>query len=138
MRHDQDAYHCENNIITTNIVGCANNTSLITSTTSGKDTEENLSEYMIKEKASLKQSVSSLLAALDQIIVHPSKAEDTGSTIQTGISCSTFCEYFFQGVINGHHICCLLRAIYFPVASGTQRVCKNNTRRLSSPLASII
>jgi hypothetical protein len=32
---------------------------------------------MVKEKASLKQVVPSLLAALDQIIVHPSKAEDT-------------------------------------------------------------
>jgi hypothetical protein len=33
----------------------------------------------------LKQAVPSLLAALDQIIAHPSKAEDTGSIIQTGI-----------------------------------------------------
>ena len=40
---------------------------------------------MVKEKASLKQVVPSLLAALDQIIAHPSRAEDTGSTIQTGI-----------------------------------------------------
>ncbi len=40
---------------------------------------------MVKEKASLKQAVPSLLAALDQIIVHPNKDEDTGSTIRTGI-----------------------------------------------------
>jgi hypothetical protein len=39
---------------------------------------------MVKEKASLKQAVPSLLAALDQIIAHPSKAEDTGSIIWTG------------------------------------------------------
>jgi hypothetical protein len=32
---------------------------------------------MVKEKASLKQVVPSLLAALDQIIAYPSKAEDT-------------------------------------------------------------
>ncbi len=82
---EQDAYYCENNIMTTNIVGCANNLSPITSTTSGEAVEEYLSEYMVKEKASLKQAVPSLLAALDQIIVHPSKAEDTGSIIQTGI-----------------------------------------------------
>ncbi len=44
MQHKQDAYYCENNIITTNIVGCANNSSPITSTTSGKTTEEYLSE----------------------------------------------------------------------------------------------
>ncbi len=25
-RYEQDVYYCENNIITTNIVGCANNT----------------------------------------------------------------------------------------------------------------
>ncbi len=31
-RYQQDAYYCENNIITTNIVGCANNSSPITST----------------------------------------------------------------------------------------------------------
>ncbi len=80
-RYEQDAYYCKYNIITTNIVGCANNSSPITSTTSGEAAEEYLSEYMVKEKASLKQAVPSLFAALDQIIVHPSKAEDTGSTI---------------------------------------------------------
>jgi hypothetical protein len=79
------AYYCENNIITTNIVGCANNSSPITSTTSGEAAEEYLSEYMVKEKANLKQAVPSLLTALDQIIAHPSKAEDTGSIIRTGI-----------------------------------------------------
>jgi hypothetical protein len=37
---------------------------------------------MVKEKASLKQAVPSLLVALDQIIVaHPSKTEDAGSII---------------------------------------------------------
>ncbi len=30
--YEKDAYYCENNIITTNIVGCANNSSPITST----------------------------------------------------------------------------------------------------------
>jgi hypothetical protein len=84
IRNEQDAYYCENNIITTNIVGCASNSSPITSTTSGKATEEYMSEYMVKEKASLKQAVPSLLAALDEIIVHPSKAEDTGTAICTG------------------------------------------------------
>ncbi len=81
IRHEQDAYYCKNNIITTNIVGCANNSSPITSTTSGEAAEEYLSEYMVKERASLKQVVPSFLAALDQIIAHPSKAENTGSTI---------------------------------------------------------
>jgi hypothetical protein len=71
----------KNNIITTNIVGCANNSSPITSTTLGEAAEECLSEYMVKERASLKQVVPSFLAALDQIIAHPSKAENTGSTI---------------------------------------------------------
>ncbi len=80
-RYQQDAYYCEKNIITTNIVSCANNSSPITSTTFGEAAEEYLSEYMVKEKASLKQAVPSLLAALDQIIAHPSKAEDTESTI---------------------------------------------------------
>jgi hypothetical protein len=78
-------HNSENNIITTNIIGCANNSSLITSTTSSEAAEEYLSEYMVKEKASLKQAVPSLLASLDQIIAHPSKSEDTGSIIQTGI-----------------------------------------------------
>ncbi len=80
-RYKQDVYYCENNIITTNIVGCANNSSPITSTTSGEAAEEYLSEYMVKEKASLKQVIPSFFAALDQIIAHPSRAEDTGSTI---------------------------------------------------------
>jgi hypothetical protein len=84
-QYKQDAYYCKNNIITTNIVGCANNSSSNTSPTSGKAAGEYLSEYMVKEKSNLKQAVPSLLAAFDQIIVHPSKAEDTGSIIQTGI-----------------------------------------------------
>jgi hypothetical protein len=81
IQYDQDAYYCENNIITTNIVGYANNSSPIRSTTSGEAAEEYLSEYMVKEKANLKEAIPSLLAALDQIIAHPSKAEDTGSNI---------------------------------------------------------
>jgi hypothetical protein len=80
-QYGQDAYYCENNIITTNIVGCANNISPITSTISNEAAEEYLSEYMVKEKASLKQAVPLLLAALDQILLHPSKTEDTGSII---------------------------------------------------------
>ena len=95
-RYEQDAYYCENNIITINIVGCVNNSSPITSTTFGEVAEEYLSEYMVKEKASLKQAVPSLFVALDQIIVHPSKAEDTGSIIQTDTSCSTHREYLFR------------------------------------------
>jgi hypothetical protein len=84
-RYEHDVYYCKNNIIPTNIVGCASNSLPITSTTSCEAAEEYLSEYMVKEKANLKQAVPSLLAALDQIIAHPSKAEDTGSIIGTGI-----------------------------------------------------
>ena len=46
--------------------------------------EEYLSEYMTKERASLKQAVPALLVALDKITAHPSKAEDTGKAIRTG------------------------------------------------------
>ncbi len=63
-RYEQDAYYCENNIITTNIVGCANNSSSIISTTSDEAAEEYLSEYMVKEKASLKQAASSLFCCI--------------------------------------------------------------------------
>ncbi len=63
--YEQDAYYCENNIITTNIVGCANNFSPITSATSREAAEEYLSEYMVKEKTNLKRAVPSLLGALD-------------------------------------------------------------------------
>jgi hypothetical protein len=55
--NEQDAYYCKNNIIITNIVGCASDSSPITSTTSGEATKEYMSEYMVKEKASLKQAV---------------------------------------------------------------------------------
>jgi hypothetical protein len=51
----------------------------------------------VKEKASLKQAVPSLLAALDQIIAHPSKAEDTGSIIQTGIHLAQCTMNTFSG-----------------------------------------
>jgi hypothetical protein len=39
---------------------------------------------MVKEKASLKQAVPALLFALDEITVHPSKAQDTGKAIRIG------------------------------------------------------
>ncbi len=44
-QNEQDVYYCENNIISTNIVGCASNSSPITSTTSGKATKEYMSKY---------------------------------------------------------------------------------------------
>jgi hypothetical protein len=81
----------------TNIVGCANNSSPIASRTSGEAAEEYLSEYMVKEKASLKQMVPSLLAALDQIILRPSNAEDNGSIIQTGIHLAQCTVNTFSG-----------------------------------------
>jgi hypothetical protein len=84
MRKEADAYYCENNLIATNIQKHASNSSPITNEMSGKAAEEYLCEYMVKEKASLKQSVPALLAALDEITVHPSKAQDTGKTICTG------------------------------------------------------
>ncbi len=99
--NEQEAYYCENNIITTNIVGCARNSSPITSTTSGKATKEYMSKYMVKEKASLKQAVPSLLAALDEIIVHPSKAKDTGTAICTGKTLHNVPYMPFHVVING-------------------------------------
>jgi hypothetical protein len=52
---------------------------------------------MVTEKANLKQAVPSLLAALDQIIAHPSKAEDTGSIIRTGIHLAQCTMNTFSG-----------------------------------------
>jgi hypothetical protein len=96
-QYEHDAYYCENNIITTIIFGCANDSSPITSTTSGEAAEEYLSEYMVKKKASLKQAVPSLLAALDQIRAHPRKAEDTGSIIRSGIHLAQCTVNTFSG-----------------------------------------
>jgi hypothetical protein len=83
-RKEADAYYCENNLIATSIQDHATNSSPITNETSGEAAEEYLSEYMVKEKASLKQAVPALLAALDEITVHPSKAQDTGKAIRIG------------------------------------------------------
>ena len=58
--HKQDAYNCKNNIITTNLFNLANNSSPITSTTSGKATKEYICEhYIVKELANLKQTFTS-------------------------------------------------------------------------------
>jgi hypothetical protein len=83
-RQEADAYYCENNLIATNIQNHATNSSPITSSTSGEAAEECLSAYMMKEKASLKQAVPALLVALDKIIAHPTKAQDTGKAICIG------------------------------------------------------
>ncbi len=45
----------------------------------------------------MKHAVPSLLAALDQIIAHASKAEDTGSIIQTGIHLAQHTVNTFSG-----------------------------------------
>jgi hypothetical protein len=94
-RNEQEAYYCENNIITTNIVGCERNSSPITSTTSGKAIKEYMTEYMVKDKASLKQAVPSLLAALNKKIVHPSKTEDTGTAIHWKTPRTTYRKCLF-------------------------------------------
>ncbi len=73
------------------------------STTAGEAAEEYLSEYMVNEKASLKQVVPSLRAAWDQIIANPSKADDTGSTIRTGIHLAQCTVNTFTG---SHHGLC--------------------------------
>jgi hypothetical protein len=52
---------------------------------------------MVEEKARLKEAVPSLLAALDQIIAHPSKAKNTGSTVQTGIHLAQPTIHIFTG-----------------------------------------
>jgi hypothetical protein len=52
---------------------------------------------MVEEKACLKQAVPSLLAASDQIIAHPSKAEGTQSTIQIGIHLAQHTVNTFSG-----------------------------------------
>ena len=83
-RQEADAYYCENNLIATNIQEHAQNSSPITSEASGEAAEGYLSEYMTKERASLKQAVPALLVALDKITAHPSKAKDTGKAIGTG------------------------------------------------------
>jgi len=83
-RQETDTYYCENNLTATNIQEHAQNPSPITSEASGEAAEEYLSEYMTKERASLKQAVPALLVALDKITAHPSKAEDTGQAIRTG------------------------------------------------------
>ncbi len=83
-RQEADAYYCENNLIATNIQDHATNSLAITSATSGKAAVEYLNEYMVKEKASLTQPVPALLVALDEIIAHPSKAQDAGNTICIG------------------------------------------------------
>jgi hypothetical protein len=72
-RKEADAYYCENNLIANNIQEHATNLSPITNETSGKAAEEYLSEYMMKEKASLKQAVPALLVAIDEKKYIPAK-----------------------------------------------------------------
>ncbi len=45
MQYEQNTYYCKNNMNTTNIVGCANNSLPITSTASSEASEEYLSEF---------------------------------------------------------------------------------------------
>ena len=84
QRHQQDSYYVENNLIITNLLQCHNNASPITGHDSGQAVEEYTSAYMTKEGAPLRQAAAVLLAAVENIFLHPSKAEDTGTLQRTG------------------------------------------------------
>ncbi|CAM9600345.1 unnamed protein product [Lampetra planeri] len=74
----------ESNVITINLVGCHNNSSVISGQDAGEAVEEYEAAYMTKEGAPLRQATAVLLSALDDIVQHPSVTDDTGTAHHTG------------------------------------------------------
>ncbi|CAM9514798.1 unnamed protein product [Lampetra fluviatilis] len=83
-RPTTDAMLVESNVITINLVGCHNNSSVISGQDAGEAVEEYEAAYMTKEGAPLRQATAVLLSALDDIVQHPSVTDDTGTAHHTG------------------------------------------------------
>jgi hypothetical protein len=75
-REEKDKYFVEQNLLITNLIQCHNNTSVISGRDSGEAVEEYLTKYFAKEAASLRQAAGVLLAAIEHIQIHPSRADD--------------------------------------------------------------
>ncbi|CAN0120187.1 unnamed protein product [Lampetra fluviatilis] len=74
----------ELNLITTNLVGCHNNSSFTSGQDAGEAVEEYKAAYMMKEGAPLCQANAVLLSAPDDIAQHLSVADDTAMAHGTG------------------------------------------------------
>jgi len=84
-RPEKDEYFVEQNLITTNLLECHNNSSCILGEDSGNSVQEYLLSYELKEGAALKQAVPILLAAMEHIHAYPSKADDTQTLQRTSL-----------------------------------------------------
>jgi hypothetical protein len=76
QRFEHDQYFVEQNLLTTMLIQCHNNASFISGRDAGEAVEEYLISYFGKEAAPLKQAAGVLLAAMEHIHAHPSKADD--------------------------------------------------------------
>ena len=84
-RPKRDAMFVESNLIVSNLLQCHNNAALVTGKDSGEAVEEYTVAYMTKEGAPLRQATAVLLAAVNHISQHTSRAEDAGTVQRTGI-----------------------------------------------------
>ena len=87
----------ETNLITTNLLGCHNNSSIISGKDAGEAVEEYAAHYMTKEGAPLRQAAAILLASLEEIRIHPSSALDSGTAERTGKHVATRTVNAFTG-----------------------------------------
>jgi hypothetical protein len=80
-----DSMFVESNLIVSNLLQCHNNASIITGKDAGEAVEEYTCAYMIKEGASLQHAAAVLLASIDHIHTHVSKAANKGTVQRTGM-----------------------------------------------------
>jgi len=92
-REEKDKYFVEQNLLITNLIECHNNVSFVSGLDAGEGIEEYLISYFQKEAASLKQAAAVLLAAIEHIHIHPSKAEDKNTLSRNA-------KYLAQRTIN--------------------------------------
>ncbi|CAN0199302.1 unnamed protein product [Lampetra planeri] len=79
-----DAMLVESNLITTNLVGCHNNSSFTSGQDAGEAVEEYKAAFMTKEGVPLCQANAVLLSGPEDIAQHPSVADDTAMAHGTG------------------------------------------------------
>ncbi|CAN0421282.1 unnamed protein product [Lampetra planeri] len=78
-RPASDAYLVESNLLINNLIGCHNNSSVISGQDAGEVVEAYEAAYMTKEGAPLKHTAAMMLTKMDDIRQHPSRADDTST-----------------------------------------------------------
>jgi hypothetical protein len=96
-RPEADKLFVESNLLVSNLLLSHNNSSAITGQDAAVACEEYAISYETKEGAELKQGVPLMLAAMEKVEKYPSRADDAGTKLRTGLHLATSTVHQFVG-----------------------------------------